>query len=69
MDSVLDMLIKKQHPEYTEDEVESTFITYCEENAKLITLYRRYYQFRSGTEQFEVKRNQIMSLIDMLEDK
>lgn len=63
MDSVMELLVKKQHPEYTKDEVWEEVWSFFENNSKKIELFLKRYEFPAGTEGFEKKRKRFMELL------
>lgn len=63
MDSILELLVKKKHPEYTEEEVWEESWQFCEKNACKIRIFLKHYLFDSVTEPFDRLRKQTMSVI------
>lgn len=63
MKSAMELLISKQHPEYTKDEVWQEAMRFCEDNALKIRLTLKRYRFEPVTEEFERKRSQTMALL------
>lgn len=63
MKSVMELLISKKHPEYTEDEVWREIMQFCDDNSLKIRLTLKRYRFESETAAFEEKRRQTMSLL------
>ena len=63
MDSLMEYLVKKEHPEFTNDEVWDGIAQCCKENEAQIRMFLKQYHFESVTEKFDAMRRQTMSLI------
>lgn len=63
MDSILKVLVKKKHPEYTEEEVWEETWKFCEGNLQKICSFLNRYSYASVTEPFDRLRKQTMSVI------
>ena len=69
MKSVMELLFRKQNPEYTEEELWDEIMRFCDENSTEIDLALKQYQFMAVTEAFEEKRRETMSLLHAATDR
>lgn len=63
MDSFIELMVKKDHPEYTEDEVWEEVWRLCEESFEEAEQFLNQYVFSSESEPFEELRRQVMTLL------
>ena len=63
MNSVMELLVMKQHPDYTEDEAWAEIWDFCLKHKRKVELFLKRYEFPAGTNEFEKKRKQLMDLI------
>lgn len=63
METVMEILISQEHPEYTKDEIWQEIMRFCDDNSMKIRLVLKRYRFETATEAFEEKRQQMMSLL------
>ena len=63
MNSVMELLVGKQYPDYTEDEVWTEIWNFCLKHEKKVDLFLERYELQAGTDDFEKKRKRLMELI------
>lgn len=63
MNSIMELLVMKQHPDYTEDEAWTEIWDFCLKHKRKVELFLKRYEFPAGTNEFEKKRKQLMDLI------
>lgn len=63
MESIMELLIKKSHPDYTHDDIWKEVWDFCNENELKIRLFLKWYHYESVSESFDKLRKQVMLLI------
>lgn len=63
MESIMELLVKKKHPEYTCDEIWEEIRRFCENNELKIKLFLKRFHYETISESFGMLRHQVMSLL------